>query len=607
MSSPYLQRIFPSIRACASEYYRRAGQEVRQIGRGALQSLKEIASSPRLENAARYFRFQILGEEKPGNVSKQRQLEERARSLEKALKEAEAVIERLESYTSLDMYYELRLFRELTPEEQNEINPYIEKIKKAPEDELEEVAKKAAPILSGYLDGTILDANPTAAEFLGIPLNRAGKITMGELIAPEDLPTAIENALKILNQKTQRGLEYEIVAGDKSQIPVSINAKLIDANYPFIIRGVVRDISRLKRVKEELQKNQERLKAILDALPDLCFEVDREGVIHDFYSSAIELLYLQPKDFIGKKIEEIGFPTEVKEVLIKAIKEAAEKGKHTGASYSLKINGDTKWFEPSIAPKEGPDGRLIALVRDITKRKQAEEEAIRLQLRQNEMEASASAIKGLIHALSQKFQALIGYVNLAEKGGTIMKIKGNLFSASEIATDISKYFKMFGVFTMGIGESRSIEVKSFADRILKETIAKFPDNNFKTNVAISTVETIDFPPDIFSIILESLLTNAFEAIKNDGRVTLSVNKESRGGQEGFLIKVDDDGRGLSPKEQIAIFRPFYSTKPYAIALQRGLPLAVVHYAIHRLNGKIDVKSEVGRGSSFQIWFPFERD
>ena len=138
---------------------------------------------------------------------------------------------------------------------------------------------------------------------------------------------------------------------------------------------VLHDITEHKQVEEELRQAHEQLDATLNALPDLLFEMDREGRIYDFRAPRPELLYAPPDEFLGKTVRQV-LPEAAANVVADAIAQAAEHGQHHGAVYALNVPAGPSWFELSVAAKgnpKAPDSRFILLARDITERKQAEE------------------------------------------------------------------------------------------------------------------------------------------------------------------------------------------------------------------------------------------
>jgi diguanylate cyclase (GGDEF)-like protein/PAS domain S-box-containing protein len=144
-------------------------------------------------------------------------------------------------------------------------------------------------------------------------------------------------------------------------------------SYLFIYRAfVATTIEQPYRQLSELQGQQQGL---LDALPDLLFEVGYDGRIYDYHSPRTELLAAPPEVFMGKRFDGI-LPPEAAKICRLAIEEAAKVGHSTGAVYSLELAQGIRWFELSVSaiPKAfGQELRFIMLARDITSRKQNEE------------------------------------------------------------------------------------------------------------------------------------------------------------------------------------------------------------------------------------------
>jgi PAS domain S-box-containing protein len=119
----------------------------------------------------------------------------------------------------------------------------------------------------------------------------------------------------------------------------------------------------------------DRLQAMLEALPDLLFVLDRDGRIHDYHAPTLDRLYVPPDRFLGRTMNEV-LPEPARGIVDWAIQDAVVHGFHRGSVYPLATPSGKRWFEISIAAQgdpNRPEGRLVSIVRDITERRVAQE------------------------------------------------------------------------------------------------------------------------------------------------------------------------------------------------------------------------------------------
>jgi len=139
------------------------------------------------------------------------------------------------------------------------------------------------------------------------------------------------------------------------------------------VSGIVinaRDVTERKAAEEKLNKAHQELKAIFQALPDLFFLLDPEGTIVDYNASRLSELLLPPEKFLGKRIEGI-LPEPAGGIVGQAIRKVREKGCLTVTEYALPGDGFENYYEARLLPL--PSSQIIAIVRNITDRKRAEE------------------------------------------------------------------------------------------------------------------------------------------------------------------------------------------------------------------------------------------
>ncbi len=124
----------------------------------------------------------------------------------------------------------------------------------------------------------------------------------------------------------------------------------------------------LRTSSASLTEANSLLRATLDALPDLLFEVSEEGYIYQYHSHRNDLLAAPPEAFLGRKFSEL-LPADASAVCTAAISEAREKGFSSGKRYALDLPQGKRWFELSVAPMQATvqgEQRLIFISRDVT-------------------------------------------------------------------------------------------------------------------------------------------------------------------------------------------------------------------------------------------------
>jgi len=147
---------------------------------------------------------------------------------------------------------------------------------------------------------------------------------------------------------------------------------------------------------------ERRWLALLDALPDLLFELDENGRYLDYHSPRTELLAVPVDQFLGNTLHEV-MPLAAADIGMVAIHEAQTKGFSRGQQIELALPTGTRWFELSVSRKDGLDGAastFVVLSRDVTERKLVEQKLERLTK--------------LYAALSQCNQAIVRCQNEAE-------------------------------------------------------------------------------------------------------------------------------------------------------------------------------------------------
>jgi len=128
--------------------------------------------------------------------------------------------------------------------------------------------------------------------------------------------------------------------------------------------AITRDISEQLRVQEEMAKASNFANSILNTLPDLLFEVDREGVYLNIWASDARLLAKRKEQLLGRRIVDV-FDAENAHVCMQALCEAEAEGRSVGQKIYIDFPEGRKWFELSVSQHLPYEHRFLILSREL--------------------------------------------------------------------------------------------------------------------------------------------------------------------------------------------------------------------------------------------------
>ena len=181
--------------------------------------------------------------------------------------------------------------------------------------------------------------------------------------------------------------------------------------YVYLYRAIF--VGTIEAPYRALGQSEKDLRAVLDAVPDLMFEVTQEGRYVRVYSQQPELLTTASEEALGRSIHQT-LPPAAAAVAQSALTDAAAHGYSRGGQYSLTLPDGTHWFELSVARKtvaEGSEARFVVLSRDITQRVKMLETLRKLQhaVEQTPNSIFITDLQARIEYVNPAFTATTGY------------------------------------------------------------------------------------------------------------------------------------------------------------------------------------------------------
>ncbi|MEH2299148.1 MAG: PAS domain S-box protein [Nostoc sp.] len=189
-----------------------------------------------------------------------------------------------------------------------------------------------------------------------------------KLIHPQDIKAFTESIAVCSTNLTPWHWEGRIITPSGIKWIQGTSQPELQGNGDFLWNGLVMDITDRKLAEEKLLESEARYKAILDAIPDLMFRISRDGEYLDLKSEGANLT-LTREEIVGKHVQEL-LPSDVATISLEAIAKTLDSGTLQTCEYQLPTPLGVRDYEARLVVS-GQD-EVLAIVRDITDRKQAE-------------------------------------------------------------------------------------------------------------------------------------------------------------------------------------------------------------------------------------------
>ncbi|MBM9537903.1 PAS domain S-box protein [Desulfobulbus alkaliphilus] len=271
-----------------------------------------------------------------------------------------------------------------------------------------------------HKDGVAIDLNASLTRMFGLPRHELLNINFITFVHQEDLPLVHRNMAK----EYAPPYTIRIVKPDGDVFFAEIESRNYRQQDDLWRVSAVRDVTARKHMEDALRESEARSKALLQAIPDMMFVFDRDGLFLDYHASDCSNLLLPPEQFIGRTVYEV-LPPDIADLTLAHIRDILANGKTPTYWYAIEQEGAVRNYESRMVVCG--ENKFLAIVRDITEQRQAEEE-----LRQRE------------NQLQRIFEILPIGLWFADKDGTLLRgnPKGIEIWGAEPKVPLSEY----GVF-----------------------------------------------------------------------------------------------------------------------------------------------------------------
>jgi signal transduction histidine kinase/ActR/RegA family two-component response regulator len=269
--------------------------------------------------------------------------------------------------------------------------------------------------------------------------------------------------------------------------------------------------------------------------------------------------------------------------------------------------------DASISPVFDESGRIsefVAVKRDITAELNLEAQLFQAQ----KMEAIGALAGGIAHDFNNLLFPLIGYAEMLQmdlsEDNSLQDYVLEILSASKRAKALVQQILAFS--RQSSQEKTAVRVQGILNEVIRFSRASLPSTiTVRTSIDKKCRPVLADPTQIHQVAM-NLMTNAFHAMEEKGgelfislgEVAATENMaQSSSFHSGIYahISISDTGCGIDPSIQDKIFNPYFTTKEKGKGT--GIGLAVVHGIIKSHGGHIELESEPGKGTRFDIFLP----
>jgi len=462
--------------------------------------------------------------------------------------------------------------------------------------------------------GLILEANLTAATLLGVARGALVKQSISRFIFPEDQNSYYLFRKQLFETGAPQACELRMMKKDETAFWANLEATAAqDADGAPVCRVVMSDITARRQAEQALRESEARLRAIVQAVPDVLLVLDEEGRYVEVLTARPDLLYTEHAALQGRRLGE-RLPAAVMEQVLEAIRQTLQTCQIQSLEYELSIpKVGPRTFEVRLAPLDATlPGRpmVVLLAHDITQRRLTEESLRQAQ----KMEAVGQLTGGMAHDFNNLLAIILGNLELlAEQlqDPAMGSLVQEALVAVERGASLTHRLLVFARRQPLRSKRTDLNqlVAGMSDllcRSLGETIA------LRTHLAENLLPTV-IDPGQFEAALLNLVVNARDAMPLSGQLTIETANyclhedvaqtrlyEVEPGQY-VMLAVGDTGSGMAPDVQRHAFEPFFTTKE--VGQGSGLGLSMVYGLVKQSGGFIYLDSEVGQGTTLRLYLP----
>lgn len=378
--------------------------------------------------------------------------------------------------------------------------------------------------------------------------------------------------------------------------------RIVDERGEKCTKELRNEVSQCKSIKESLYKAEEECRTMVETIMDGIGNVDENENFTYVNQAAADIFGYSKEELIGKNLREFISEEEFNKIINQTSSRKRQKFSKCDLSIKRK-DGGIRIICVTCTPIIRSDSKYqgaYCIFHDITEQKKLQEQL----LRSERLACVGTLAAGIAHEIRNPLGTISAVSQLYQSKYKLNKEQKEFLEIIlRNCKDIDEVIRELIDFT----NAREISLDL-------HDIDKVIDNILEHLYAVAMVHKVQItkncPKGLPYVLLDerwletafsNCIINAFDSMPNGGILTITVLHDRKNNE--ILITILDTGEGISKENLDKIFDPFFTTRQNGI----GLGLFLVHQIITAHNGKLDIESEVGKGTKMIVRLPISAE
>ncbi len=345
------------------------------------------------------------------------------------------------------------------------------------------------------------------------------------------------------------------------------------------------------RLFERVKLTEQELENIFESISDMVYFVSDDYVIKNINRAVSRRLGKAPEEIIGRKCYEVFHGTDEPWQSCPH-RRTVERREAFVQEFEDSFLGGT--FIMSCSPIFDGSGGFIGTVNilsDITELKNLRERVVKTE----RMAALGEVAARVAHEIRNPLVSLGGFARRLEK-----KLDGGMKEYADIiAKEVSRLETILNEILSFVKETRirkeHVDAQKLMEEVISVTRSEMDERGISLVQDFGEAVELFVDPNRLKDALLNIVKNAMQALGRNGTISLRIYRKNN----TCVIEIKDTGPGIAREDLPFIFDPFYTTKKEGT----GLGLTITHRIIEEHDGRIEVDSTAGQGSTFRVLLP----